>query len=139
VVSEVSFLGRKAVTSAHGLSGYDRNVTPARKYLLRLSSPVIVLAMASVVYLTNSAPAKLTDDLIRAGHRAWECLSVSEALYICEQQWIDAVVIAAEVEDADVVETHLRHFTIRMKPQATAKELIWELSNLFPTKPVRIQ
>jgi hypothetical protein len=88
--------------------------------------------MASVVYLTNRAPAKLTDHLIVAGHRVWECLSVSEALYLCEQHWIDAVVIAAEVEDADVVEAHLRHFTIRMKPEATAKELIWELSRMFP-------
>jgi hypothetical protein len=95
--------------------------------------------MASIVYLTNRAPAKLTDDLILAGHRAWDCLSVSEALYLCEQHWIDAVVIAAEVEDADVVETHLRHFTIRMKPEATAKELIWELFQLFPNKAATIQ
>jgi hypothetical protein len=95
--------------------------------------------MASVVYLTNRAPAKLTDDLIVAGHRAWECLSVSEALYICEQQWVDVVVIAPDVEDADVVETHLRHFTIRLKPEATAKELIWELSNLFPGQTTTIQ
>jgi hypothetical protein len=70
--------------------------------------------MASIVYLTSRAPAKLTDDLIPAGHRAWECLSVSEVLYICEYQWIDVVVIAPDVEDPDVVETHLRHFTIRL-------------------------
>jgi hypothetical protein len=37
------------------------------------------------------------------------------------------------VEDPDVVETHLRHFTIRLKPEASAKDLIWELSNLFPS------
>lgn len=95
--------------------------------------------MASVVYLTNRAPAKLTDALILAGHRAWECLSVSEVLYICEQQWIDAVVISAEVEDADVVEAHLRHFTIRLQPEATAKDLIWELSNLFPDTAQAVQ
>jgi hypothetical protein len=95
--------------------------------------------MASVVYLTNRAPSKLTDDLILAGHRAWECLSVSEVLYICEQQWVDAVVIAPEVEDADVVEAHLRHFTIRLKPEASAKDLIWELSQLFPNQSATIQ
>jgi hypothetical protein len=95
--------------------------------------------MASVVYLTSRAPSKLTDDLILAGHKAWECLSVSEALYICERQWVDAVVIAPEVEDADVVEVHLRHFTIRLEPDATAKDLIWQLSRLFPQRPDVVQ
>jgi hypothetical protein len=88
--------------------------------------------MASVVYLTNRAPAKLTDDLLLAGHRAWECLSVSEVLYICEQESIDAVVIAPDVEDPDLIGAQLRHITIHLKPEATAKELIWELSKLFP-------
>jgi hypothetical protein len=74
-----------------------------------------------------------------AGHRAWECLSVSEALYICEREWVDAVVIAPEVEDPDIVEAQLRHITIRLEPDATAKDLIWELSNLFPSRPTSIQ
>jgi hypothetical protein len=104
-----------------------------------LSVPRYLVGMASVVYLTSRAPSKLTDDLILAGHRAWECLSVSEALYICEQQWVDAVVIAPGVEDADVVEVHLRHFTIRLKPEASAKDLIWELSQLFPNQSATIQ
>jgi hypothetical protein len=107
--------------------------------LLRLHVAAIFLGMASVVYLTSRAPAKLTDDLIGAGHRTWECLSVSEVLFICERQWVDVVVIAPDVEDADVVETHLRHFTIRLRPEASAKDLIWELSNLFPVKPLLIQ
>ena len=87
--------------------------------------------MAAVVLLTNRAPSKLADDLMLAGHRAWECLSVSEALYICEREWVDAVVIAPEVEDRDFIAMQLRHTTIQLKPEATAKDLIWELSNLF--------
>ncbi len=95
--------------------------------------------MASVVYLTSRAPAKLTDDLMLAGHKAWECLSVSEAHYICEREWIDAIVIGPDVEDCDVVEAQLRHVTLRMKPGATAKQLIWELSQLFPGKTALVQ
>jgi hypothetical protein len=95
--------------------------------------------MASVVFLTNRAPAKLIGDLMMAGHRAWECLSVSEALYICEREWIDAVVIAPDVEDRDLVAMQLRHITIQLKPEATAKDLIWELSNLFTCGPTSIQ
>ena len=139
MVPEVSFLGRKPVTSAHGLSGYDRSATRRGSICLASPFPTIFADVASIVYLTNRAPAKLTEDLILAGHRAWECLSVSEALYICEQQWVDAVVIAPEVEEPEVVEAHLRHFTIRLQPQATAKDLIWELSRLFPGQPTSIQ
>jgi hypothetical protein len=104
-----------------------------------LSSPAILFGMASVVILTNRAPAMLIGDLMMAGHRAWECLSVSEALYICEHEWVDAIVIAAGVEDPDVVEAQLRHITIRLKPEASARELIWELSNLFPARTNSIQ
>lgn len=73
------------------------------------------------------------------GHRAWECLSVSEVLYICEQERIDGVVIAPEVEDPDVVQAQLCHFTIRLQPEATAKDLIWELSELFPDSTATVQ
>ena len=44
----------------------------------------------------------------------------------------DVVVIAAEVEDPDVVEAQLRHITICLKPESSAKDLIWELARLFP-------
>jgi len=95
--------------------------------------------MASVVLLTNRAPARLTGELMLAGHRVWECLSVSEALYVCEREWIDAVVIAPDVEDRDFIAMQLRHMTIQLKPEATAKHLIWELSNLFSAEPSSIQ
>lgn len=95
--------------------------------------------MASVVYLTSRAPSKLTDDLTLAGHRAWECLNVSEVLCICEQEWIDVVVIAPDVEDRELVAAQLRQITIQLEPQVTGKDLIWELSQLFPDETATIQ
>jgi hypothetical protein len=49
------------------------------------------------------------------------------------------LVIAPEVEDPDVVQAQLRHITIRLGPTATAKDLIWELSQLFPGRTARVQ
>ena len=95
--------------------------------------------MASVVYLTNRAPAKMIGELMMAGHRAWECLSVSEVLYICERESVDAIVIDPEVEDPDVIEVQMRRITLRLKPDATTQDLIWELSNLFPATASLIQ
>jgi hypothetical protein len=74
-----------------------------------------------------------------AGYRVKEVLTVSEALYLCETEHIDAIVIAADVEDPEVIEAQMRHITITLKPHATVRELIWELSQLFPGKAATIQ
>jgi hypothetical protein len=95
--------------------------------------------MASVIYLTNRAPAKLVDDLMLAGHRTWECLSISEALYVCEREWVDANVIAPDIDDPDLAEVQLHHMTIRLKPEASARDLIWQLSQLFAERRGLIQ
>ena len=66
-----------------------------------------------------------------AGHQVYEALAVSEVLYLCEHHKIDAVVIAAGFDDPDVIEAQLRHITLRLKLEATAKNVIWELDSLF--------
>lgn len=82
---------------------------------------------------------RLASDLAQAGHRVFEALAVSEALYLCETENVDAIVIGADVEDPDVVEAQMRRITIKLKPEATAKELIWELAQLFPDKAATVQ
>lgn len=88
--------------------------------------------MASIVYLTSRSNSKLVAELMLAGHKVKEALSVSEALFVCENEPVDAIVIGADVEDTDVVEAQMRHITLRLKPCATTTDLLWELSLLFP-------
>jgi hypothetical protein len=52
-------------------------------------------------------------------------------LYLCEHYKIDAVVIAADVEDPDAIEAQMRHICLKLKPNATVKDVMWELENLF--------
>ncbi len=80
--------------------------------------------MLSLVYLTTRAPSKMASDLMLAGYTVWEALAVSEVLYLCERQNIDVVVIAPDVEDADVVEVQMRRMTLTLKPGATAKDVM---------------
>lgn len=94
--------------------------------------------MKSVVLLTTRSPSKLEDDLILARYRVFAALAVSEVLHLCETQNIDVIVIGADVEEPDVVEAQMRHITLRLKPEATAKDVVWELSQLFP-QPGAIQ
>jgi len=52
---------------------------------------------------------------------------------------VDAVIIAAEVEGGEVIEKQLRGTVMRLKSNADAAYVDWELSQLFPDKDVRIQ
>lgn len=95
--------------------------------------------MVSLVLLSTHSPSKLASDLEIAGYRVHEALEVSEVLHVCEYENIDAVVIAPDVADQDMVEVQLRQMTITLKPKATIKDLVWELIQLFPDKTVLIQ
>lgn len=89
--------------------------------------------MLSLVYLTTRAPSELASELILAGHAVWEALAVSEVLYLCEQHNIDVVVIAPDIEGAAVAEVQMRRMTLTLKLGATAKDVMWELAQLFPS------
>jgi hypothetical protein len=95
--------------------------------------------MASLVYLTNVSPSKLGDELISNGHSVWEALSISEVLYLCHQYEIDVVVIDATIEHKDVVELQSRFITLKLEAKATAADVIWEISNLFPGTKQSVQ
>jgi len=74
-----------------------------------------------------------------AGHLVHEALAVTEALYLCEHQRIDVIVIAGDIEDQDFAEAQVHYMTIRLKPEATAKQLVWELTQLFPASTETVQ
>jgi len=84
--------------------------------------------------VTTSANSRLADELTGAGYCVWEALAVSEALHLCEMHPVDAIIIGADVEDPDMVEAQLRHITIRLKPEAKIRDIVWELSRLFPKR-----
>lgn len=46
----------------------------------------------------------------------------------------NAVVVAPDVDAPDLAETHLHHVITRLKPEASASDLIWALSELFPAR-----
>jgi hypothetical protein len=54
-------------------------------------------------------------------------------LHLCEHKKVDVVVIAPDVEDSDVVEVQMRSMTLTLKPGATAKDVVWQRAQLFPS------
>lgn len=89
--------------------------------------------MISLVYLTNSSPSKLGDELQLAGYRVFEALALSEVLYLQEHENIDVVIIGADVEDAKEKVRQLRLIIMTLEAGATSANIQWELSLLFPS------
>jgi hypothetical protein len=74
-----------------------------------------------------------------AGYQVYEALAVSEVLYLCEHHWIDAILIAVDVEEPNIIEAQMQHTTMKLKPGATAKDVIWELAKLFGKASATVQ
>ncbi len=55
------------------------------------------MKQTGIIYLTTSAPSRMSDELMLAGFRVWEALSESEVQHLCDTEDIDALVIAHEV------------------------------------------
>ena len=90
--------------------------------------------MTAIVFFTKQLPSKIADNLIRAGFEIFEALAISEALHLCETKQVSMVVIDASVEAdrAKVIQQH--HMTLHLKAEATAKDVIAELWQMFPDK-----
>ena len=97
------------------------------------------VGVKTLVYLTTRVPSQLAADLGQAGYKVFEAQAVSEVLHFCEREQIDAIVIGPDIEDPDLIEVQIREITIKLKPEATTKELVWELTQLFPNKELPIQ
>ena len=88
--------------------------------------------MAGIVYLTTSAPAPLTDQLILAGHQVLEALAISEVLNLLSTEHVDVVLVGANVVNGRDKAAQLGTISIILEPAATIKEILWELELLFP-------
>jgi len=89
--------------------------------------------MISVVLLTTRAYSPLADELMLAGFKVTEALWADEILQLLETEHIDVAVVAHDVEDPELPDVQGRVTTVWLKPQATSKDVIWELSQLFPS------
>ena len=87
--------------------------------------------MRSLIYFTRELPG-ISEDLSDQGFQVYEALAVSEVRYLCQQHPCLAVVIDHTVEPDAANEVADRHITIRLRKKATVRDVVWELSCLFP-------
>jgi ABC-type nitrate/sulfonate/bicarbonate transport system ATPase subunit len=95
--------------------------------------------MTTIALLTTRAPDPLTEQLMLAGYKVIEALWADEILQLLETEHIYVVVITHDIDDPEVPELQRKLTTLRLEPQATAKDLVWELSQLLASKDGTLQ
>lgn len=97
------------------------------------------MSKPELVFYTTKLPNKLLDDLLLAGYEVFEAMAFSEVLHVCEHHNISAVLIGPEIDHPALSEIQEHHMTLRLKPEASAKDVLWELSHLFPAALPQVQ
>jgi hypothetical protein len=88
-----------------------------------------------VIYFSRILPG-LLNELIKCNIQVYEALAISEVTYLIEQHLDATIVIDASVEESAAQELARRFPTLRLAPDATAANVIWELESNAPTKSV---
>ncbi|HEX3103617.1 MAG TPA: hypothetical protein VHQ22_04170 [Terriglobales bacterium] len=80
------------------------------------------------IFLARKLPDPISDELSRHGHSVYECLAISEVFALAAEHLHAQIVIAADMEERWATEIQKHYPTLHLKPGATAKEVLWELS-----------
>ena len=95
--------------------------------------------MAQIVYLAPRGGLPMVDELTRAGHIVWEALAISEVLNLLENERVDIVIVAPEIQDQRTTEIKARITTLLLAKDTSAFDVVWEISNLFSETSKQIQ
>jgi hypothetical protein len=83
----------------------------------------------TIIFLAYKLPDPISDELSRQGHSVYECLAISEVFALAEEHFDAQIIIAANMEEKWASEIKQRYPTLHLKPGATVKDVLWELSS----------
>lgn len=84
--------------------------------------------MRTLIYFTRELPG-ISEELSQAGFEVYEALAISEVFYLVEQHPVAHIVVDHTVEQEVAEKIALHYVTLRLKPEATAADVVWELAN----------
>lgn len=97
--------------------------------LLGIGTVFYNLRVRTLIYCTRELPG-LSNELEVAGFQVYEALALSEVFFLAEQHPGAHIVIDHTVEDGAANEIAQHYPTLRLKQEATAADVLWELSSL---------
>ncbi len=93
----------------------------------------------TIVFLGPYFPHPVSTFLSENGYNVFEALSVSEVLHLAEYHSIDAVIVAPGAERCGLEEVQQQCITMDLTIHEKAPEAFFELANLLPGAPQRLQ
>lgn len=92
--------------------------------------------MSTLILFTDRAPHPFTEELSHQGHQVFEAVAISEVYALADQHQNATIIITADVhpERAKAIQHH--YTTLDLKPEATIKDVVWELSLLLSNSSV---
>jgi hypothetical protein len=90
--------------------------------------------MLSLVFLKTCASNALTSELISAGYHVMEAASVPEVVWLCTQFHGQVVLVDPEFKDPEVAGLEERYVTLKLDPNTTVQQLLWEIAVKMPFK-----
>lgn len=91
------------------------------------------MKQTGIIYVATRHPSTLTDELMLAGFRVWEALEESEIQHLCATEDVDVIVLAHDVPWRKEIAARSGRVCILLEPTTTIKDLVWELTQLFPS------
>jgi hypothetical protein len=91
----------------------------------------------TLILFTTIAPDPLAEELSRQGHTVYEALAVSEVYALADQHPIATILICAGVAQVRAKMIQQRYSTLHLKPAATVRDIVWELSHAKGTGTVQ--
>lgn len=88
-----------------------------------------------LILFTDTAPHPLAEELSRQGHQVFEAVAISEVYALADQHLNATIIITSEVHPERAVHHH--YTTLHLKPEATAHDIVWELSALVKDATVQ--
>lgn len=90
--------------------------------------------MLSLVFLKTCASNPLTSELISAGYHVMEAASVPEVVWLCTQFHGQVVLVDPQFEDPDLAGLEERYVTLKLDPDTTMQQLLWQIALRMPVK-----
>jgi predicted nicotinamide N-methyase len=82
----------------------------------------------TLILFSTQAPNPLTNQLSHQGHQVFEAIAISEVYALADQHPAAQIIVTADIdpERAKAIQHH--YPTMYLKPNATVKDIIWELN-----------
>lgn len=92
-----------------------------------------------LIFFTNQPDRAMMLELGMAGHDYADTRSEGEVRGLAAYFYDNVILIGPDIPQADAEAMERDYWTIRLTPEKKAKDVLWELWNMFPSRNATVQ